>query len=265
MSLVRTETLDADARIVALRLDRAPVNALDPVLCNALREAVEQAVNDGARGLVLASADRPDGPTVFSAGLDVPHLLSLGDDRERVRAAWTAFFDAAHALASCPVPVVAAINGHAPAGGCVLALCCDYRIMAESPDSSRPLRIGLNETQVGLAVPEGVQHLLRRVVGTNRAERLLVAGEMVDVAHAQRIGLVDEVVPLGRVVARSQEWLTALLALPQDAMRRTRDIARADVVDAMQPARIALDDFLDAWYAPGTQQALQALVARLRR
>lgn len=265
MSLVRVETLDAGARILALRLDRAPVNALDPALCDALRGAVDRAVNDGAHGLVLASADRPDGPTVFSAGLDVPHLLSLGDDRERVRAAWTAFFNAARALASCPVPVVAAINGHAPAGGCVLALCCDYRVMAESPDPSRPLRIGLNETQVGLAVPEGVQHLLRRVVGTNRAERLLVAGEMVDVLQAQRIGLVDETVPLDRVVPRAQEWLAALLALPQDAMRRTRAIARTDVVDAMQPPRIALDDFLDAWYSPGTQQALQALVARLRR
>lgn len=265
MSLVRTDVLDADARIVALRLDRAPVNALDPALCDALREAVERAVSDGARGLVLASADRPDGPTVFSAGLDVPHLLSLGDERERLRAAWTAFFDAARALAACPVPVVAAINGHAPAGGCVLALCCDYRVMADSPDPARPLRIGLNETQVGLAVPEGVQHLLRRVVGANRAERLLVAGEMVDAASAQRIGLVDEIVPLDRVVDRATEWLAALLALPQDAMRRTRSIARADVADAMQPGRIALDDFLVAWYTPGTQQALQALVARLRR
>lgn len=265
MSLVRIEVLDADARILALRLDRAPVNALDPALCNALRGAIEQALGDGARGLVLASADRPDGPTVFSAGLDVPHLLSLGDDREKLRDAWNAFFDAARALASCPVPVVAALNGHAPAGGCVLALCCDYRVMAESPDPARPLRIGLNETQVGLAVPEGVQHLLRRVVGTNRAERLLVAGEMVDAAHAQQIGLVDETVPLERVVPRAHERLGALLALPQDALRRTREIARADVADAMQPARIALDGFLDAWYTPGTQQALQALVARLRR
>ncbi|WP_189454820.1 enoyl-CoA hydratase/isomerase family protein [Cognatilysobacter bugurensis] len=262
---MRIEVLDADAGIFALRLDRAPVNALDPALCNALREAVRQAVGDGARGLVLASAHRPDGPAVFSAGLDVPHLLSLGDDRERLRAAWTAFFDAARALASCPVPVAAAINGHAPAGGCVLALCCDYRIMADSPDPTRPLRIGLNETQVGLAVPEGVQHLLQRVVGVNRAERLLVAGEMVDTAQAQRIGLVDEVVPMDRVVPRAHEWLASLLALPQDAMRRTREIARADVGAAMQPARIALDEFLDAWYAPGTQQALQALVARLRR
>ena len=83
----------------------------------------------GAQGIVLAG-----GAKVFSAGLDVPHLLSLGDDREALMSAWQSFFDAARAVAECPVPVVAAIGGHAPAGGCVLALCCDYRVMARSED-----------------------------------------------------------------------------------------------------------------------------------
>lgn len=265
MSLVETLWLDEKTGIAEVRLARAPVNALDPDLCIALREAIDSAVADGARGIVLSAQHRPDGPTVFSAGLDVPHLLSLGDDRERLRAAWEAFFDAARALAGCPVPVVAAIGGHAPAGGCVLALCCDYRVMAASSDPDRPLRIGLNETQVGLAVPEGVQRLLRRVVGPYRAERLLVAGEMTDGAHAHSIGLVDAIAPADAVVRHAAEWLARLLALPQSAMLRTRAIARADVVEAMQPEHIALESFLDAWYAPGTQQALHALVARLRK
>jgi enoyl-CoA hydratase/carnithine racemase len=263
MSPVQVERLDDAAGIFEVRLARAPVNALDPALCNALRAGLDSAVNDGARGIVLASQRRPDGPTVFSAGLDVPHLLSLGADRERLRAAWESFFDAARALAACPVPVAAAIGGHAPAGGCVLALCCDYRVMAESPDATRPFRIGLNETQVGLAVPEGVQRLLRRVVGTHRAERLLVSGEMVSDRRALDIGLVDELAPIAEVDARARAWLTQLLELPGSAMRATRSIARADVVEAMQPGHIALDRFLDAWYAPDTQQALQALVARL--
>ena len=67
------------------------------------------------------------------------------------------FFQAARALAACPVPVVAALAGHSPAGGCVLALCCDYRIMADGP-----FRIGLNETQVGLVAPDGIQTLMAR-------------------------------------------------------------------------------------------------------
>lgn len=261
MSLVQTRRHDAD--IVELCLARAPVNALNPELCGDLHAALETAVNGGARGIVLSSQHRPEGPTVFSAGLDVPYLLSLGDDRERLRDAWEAFFDAARALAASPVPVVAAINGHSPAGGCVLALCCDYRIMATSADPARPFRIGLNETQVGLAVPDGVQRLLRRVVGPHRAERLLVAGAMPDAEQAHRLGLVDEVAAGDALLERALAWLASLLALPGDAVLTTRAIARADVLEALRPERIALDAFLHAWYAPGTQQALRALVARL--
>ncbi|MEP6634832.1 MAG: enoyl-CoA hydratase/isomerase family protein, partial [Luteimonas sp.] len=156
--------LSADhGAIRELTLARPPVNALNPALCDALRDTVAQAVADGVEGLVLVG-----GPKVFSAGLDVPHLLTL-EDRGALLAAWEAFFGAARALAECPTPVVAAIAGHAPAGGCVLALCCDYRVMA-----SGPFRIGLNETQVGLAVPAGVMRLMQRVVGQYRAERLLI-------------------------------------------------------------------------------------------
>src|SRR5688500_15390522 len=111
-----------------LRLARAPVNALNPELCLELGAMVRAASADGVQGLVLSG-----GPKVFSAGLDVPYLLSLGEDRPALMAAWESFFDAARALAAFPAPVVAAIAGHAPAGGCVLALCCDYRVLAGGP------------------------------------------------------------------------------------------------------------------------------------
>lgn len=257
------ETQRHASGIVEVRLARPPVNALDPALCTALAGAFGDAVASGARGIVLSSRVLPDAPMVFSAGLDVPFLLSLGDDRGRLRDAWERFFAAARAIASSPVPVAAAISGHAPAGGCVLALCCDYRVMARSPDPSRPLRIGLNETQVGLAAPEGIQRLLRRVVGPHRAERLLVAGAMPDSEQAMQIGLVDELAPRDQVVERALAWLESLLALPGEAMLQTRRIARAELVEALQPQHITLDAFLDAWALPGTQQALHALVARL--
>lgn len=236
-----------------LRLARPPVNALDPDLCRDLAAAIAHAVSNGAKGLVLSG-----GPKVFSAGLDVPHLLSLGEDRTALAAAWESFFDAARAVAGCAVPIVAAMAGHAPAGGCVLALCCDYRIMATGP-----YRIGLNETQVGLVAPEGVQHLMRRVVGAYRAERLLVAGAMLDTEQALQAGLVDELVDVDHVVPRALEWLQPLVSLPRQPMLRTRAIARTDLVAALDPARIALDDFLDAWGEPDTQAGLRALTARL--
>jgi len=239
--------------VLELALARPPVNALDPALCSQLARAVRDGIAAGAAGLVLSG-----GPKVFSAGLDVPHLLGLGDDRAAVRDAWGRFFDAVRAIGESPVPVVAAIAGHSPAGGCVLALCCDYRVMAEGP-----FRIGLNETQVGLVAPEGIQHLLRRVVGAYRAERMLIAGEMVDSARAFEIGLVDELAAIDAVGTRALAWLDALLALPRKPMLRTRQIARADLVAALQPERIQLEQFLDAWLEPDTQAGLRAMLARI--
>lgn len=247
------ERVDHGDGIVELKLARAPVNALDPALCRELRTALDAAVTAEARGIVLSG-----GPKVFSAGLDVPYLLGLGDDREALTAAWQSFFAAARALAACPVPVVAAIAGHAPAGGCVLALCCDYRVMA-----SGDYRIGLNEAQVGLVAPEGIQRLMRRAVGVGRAERLLVMGDLVEAERALQIGLVDELIDIEQVAARAREWLQQLLALPREAMLQTRQIARADLLEALQPEHIQLERFIEAWSAPGTQGALRALVARL--
>jgi enoyl-CoA hydratase/carnithine racemase len=239
-------------RVHELRLARPPVNALDPALCRDIVAAVTEAVDAGAEGLVLSG-----GPGVFSAGLDVPHLVRL-EGRAAVRAAWGDFFAAARALAGAPVPVVAAIDGHAPAGGCVLALCCDWRVMAAGP-----FRIGLNETQVGLVAPDGIQHLLRRAVGVARAGTMLVTGALVESSEALAIGLVDALAPPGEVVAAARTWLEPVLDLPRAAMLGTRAIARADLVAALSDARIDLDACVDAWDEPGTQAALRALVARL--
>lgn len=253
------ETID-HGDIREIRLARPPVNALNTELCRALIDAVNDAMGDGVRGIVLAG-----NPRIFSAGMDVPYLLSLGHDRKALLDAWQAFFGAARTLAESRVPVVAALTGHAPAGGCVLALCCDYRVMARSMDPARPFAIGLNETAVGLVVPEGIQQLMRRVVGPYRAERLLVAGAMVPAEQALQIGLVDELAEQPDVSARAVAWLQELLRLPHQPMLQTRALARRDVVQALDPGVIQLERFVDAWHAPDTQAALHALVDKLKK
>lgn len=251
------QTLD-HGRIRELRLARPPVNALDPALCRALITTLDAAVADGVDAVVLSGA-----PGIFSAGLDVPHLMALGQDRQALHAGWGAFFGAARSLAALRIPVVAALTGHAPAGGCVLSLCCDYRVMARSPNPAKPFMIGMNETQVGLAVPEGAQQLMRRVIGPYRAERLLVSGSMVAADEALRIGLVDTVVEVDQVVPHALEWLSTLLALPRAPMLLTRSLARADLVRALEPQNLDLERFVDGWYDADTQAGLRALLARL--
>jgi enoyl-CoA hydratase/carnithine racemase len=239
--------------ITEIRLARPPVNALDRSLLQALTEAIEQAPLNGARGIVLSGT-----LGMFSAGVDVPALL--GKDRAAVRAYWRDFFGTCAALARSPVPVVAAITGHSPAGGAVLALFCDYRVMAQGP-----FRIGLNEVQVGLSVPDCIQLALRRVVGPYRAERLLVSGAMIDAEQALACGFVDETTGVEQVSTRARHWLGELLALPTHAMLTTRRLARADLIDAYADIdALPMDDFLDGFFDPNTQAVLQALVARLK-
>lgn len=235
-----------------IRLARPPVNALDLELLQALVSAVESAPRNGARALVLSGGEK-----VFSGGLDVPYLMR--QDRAGLAATWSTFFAATRALARSPLPTAAAIAGHNPAGGCVLALCCDYRVMARGP-----FRIGLNETQVGLAVPDAIQFLMRRAVGAQKAERLIVAGAMVESEQALALGMVDALDEPTRVVAHAAEWLGTLLALPQGPMLATRRIARADIVAALEGFGEAdLDQFLDGWNSADTQAALHEVMKRL--
>ena len=243
-----------------IRMARPPVNALDNGLCRALIDALAAAIGDDVHGIVLSGSER-----VFSGGMDVPFLMSHGGNRAALLDSWNAFFGVVRALAASRVPVVAALTGHAPAGGCVLALCCDYRVMARSSDPERPFALGLNETQVGLVAPEGIQRLLRRVVGPHRAERLLVAGAMVPAERAFEIGLVDELAAAAEVVPRAVAWLQSLLQLPRQPMLQTRALARAEIIEAVAPENIQLERFVDNWHAPDTQAALQAVLARLKK
>ena len=242
-----------DHAIREIQLARPPVNALNLELLQALRKAIDDSVRDDVRGIVLSGA-----PGLFSAGVDVPALLQR--DRAGVREYWREFFALCGALARAPIPLVAAITGHSPAGGAVLALFCDYRVMAQGP-----YRIGLNEVQVGLIVPEAIQLALRRVVGTYRAERLLVAGAMIESAEALACGFVDEVTGVDQVTVRALHWLGELLALPAHAMLTTRALARADLAAAYADLdALPLDDFVEAFFHPETQATLQALVERLK-
>lgn len=247
------ERIEHGGGIRELRMNRPPVNALNADLIRNLRVAIEQAPRDGAQALVISGA-----PGLFSAGLDVPSLLQL--DRAAMEIVWRDFFGVCGALARSPIPSVAAITGHSPAGGAVIALFCDFRVMATGL-----YKIGLNEVQVGLTVPDCIQAALRRTVGIYRAERLLIEGAMLDSGAAHAIGLIDELADADHVVTRAIGWLTDLLALPRQAMLGTRAMARADLTALFaDPAKLPVESFLDGWFAPEAQATLHAMVERLK-
>jgi len=243
-----------DNEIRELRLARPPVNALNTEMVETLLEAVRSAQTDGTRALVLSGS-----PGLFSAGLDVPELLAL--DRAGMISFWNGLFGVLEALARSPIPVATAITGHSPAGGTVIALFSDYRIQAEGD-----FRLGLNEVQVGLVVPPVIHQALVRLIGAYRAERHLVAGQMIGVDRALEIGLIDEVQPADQVVSRAVDWCRTLLALPQHSMQATRALCRADLGALFDdPESLDAEGFAAFWFREETQATLKDMVKRLRK
>jgi enoyl-CoA hydratase/carnithine racemase len=237
-----------------LQLSRPPANALSPDLIAALRHAIESAPQDGARALVISGAAGR-----FSAGLDIPMLLTL--DRPAIAAMWRDFYALLAALARSSIPIVAAVTGHATAGGTVLPLFCDYRVAAHGE-----WKLGLNEVQVGLPLPPLIFAGLRRLVGAHQAERLAVGGLLISPEGAVRLGLVDELVSLDQVVSRAVEWSRGLLALPVDAMAITRRTARADLFEIFASSfDRELEQVNTTWWSPEAQTTLRVLVDRLAR
>ncbi len=255
-----------------LRMAHPPANALSPRLITALSAALAAAAADAAAGAAggvapagpAAGAGRPaalvlsGAPGMFSAGLDVPFLLTL--DRDGIRGLWRALYALLQAIAASPLPVVAAITGHSPAGGAVLALYCDLRVMAQGD-----FRIGLNEVRVGLPMPPVILAAARRLVGPRLAERLCVSGALVSPEEAERIGLVDELAPPERVLERALALAAELAALPPMAMADTRRLARADLAAMFDNAEAETEGLLDSWFRPEAQAIMRALVERLAR
>lgn len=237
-----------------LRLARPPANALSPELLEEIGTRVESAPAEGVRAVVLSGSEG-----IFTGGLDVPLLLSL-DHAGMVRAL-ERFFGTMAVLAGSRVPVAAAITGHSPAGGAVLSLFCDWRVMADGP-----FGIGFNEVRIGIPMPAVVADALTRVVGRRQAERLCQTGALLAPNEALAVGLVDQLVPVGRVVQTAVEWCAALTELPDHALRRTRGKVRADLVEIVERSRSRdIEELAGEWFRPEVQGPLRELAAQLGR
>jgi 3,2-trans-enoyl-CoA isomerase len=216
-----------------LRLARPPVNALNAELLRRIGEAVQGAAT--ASAIVITGQ-----PGVFSAGLDVRAMLEL--DRDGVAAVFVELWRVSRALARSPVPVLFGLTGHSPAGGTVLAIHGDYRILA-----SGDFRMGLNEVQVGLFPGPPIHGAFHRLVGGHSAQ-LLTRGALVDPATA---------------LARE------ICALPREPMLKTRELVRRDLVSlfgdpshSMHAEREFAAMAVDRWLIPSTQARLRQMFAK---
>lgn len=183
--------------------------------------------NEEIQALVLQSSS----PTIFSAGLD---LMEMHDPKpERLDAFWRSFQNLYFALYGSRLACIAAIEGHAPAAGCMLALSCDYRIMAATDNTAKPT-IGLNESKLGIAAPSWLAQQMIDTVGRRQAEFALSLGNLYSSEQALDIMLVDEVVAKDKVRARAVAEAAKWVAIPAHARVASKQLIRKHRLDTLR-------------------------------
>jgi enoyl-CoA hydratase len=237
--------------LAVVHLTCGKANALNPRTLAALERALDEARGGDARGLVLTGYDR-----FFSAGLDLVGLYGL---ERGVMDEFMARFDAVMLrVFAYPRPVVAALTGHAVAGGAVLALACDARVMGATAG-----RFGLNEIRLGVPFPASALEIVRYAVPARSVEEVLYDGELFDSRAALERGLVTEIVD-GDVLEVAGRMCGRLATAPTSAFETIKTALKAPAVEraqaTLQPLRRA---FVDAWYAPEARRRIGEARVRL--
>jgi enoyl-CoA hydratase len=228
-------------------------NALDGQLVGALRDSFERLHADGAPAVVLASAH----PSLFCPGWD---LKFLGDaDREAVGAFLVAFNALILRIFSYPGPTAAAIGGHSVAGGCLLSLAFDLRVMAEG----RP-RQGLSELNLGVPVPGNCMRMLRARLSSPALDHLVFRGEGCTAQKARELGVVHRTALPEEALSVTEIELGKLARRPRRAFVESKRFLFGDIWKMMAESRPDENDaFLDCWFEDETRGRISDVASRL--
>jgi enoyl-CoA hydratase/carnithine racemase len=241
--------------VAIVELNRPKAHALNKHLVNDIRDAfMHLRESKNIDGAILTATGN-----IFCAGLDVVELY--GYNETQLDHFWGEFGRMVHDLVSFPKPLVAAVNGHAPAGGCVLAMCCDYRFMAEGQG-----RIGLNEVPVGIVLPKPIVELARHVLGDTRASDMIFHGALLFPEQAGSFGLVHATVPADQLLECAQDKLLSWLALPQEPWRQAKAVLRAPLLKAMDlEFSDAYGETVRHWWSTESRATVGKMVERLQK
>jgi Delta3-Delta2-enoyl-CoA isomerase len=241
--------LAIEEELAEVRLERGKVNAIDERLVEELSACLGQLADDPrVRATILTGTG-----SFFSFGFDVPHFLGYS------KGAFTEYLGSFTALYrdlfSHPKPIVAALNGHAVAGGCMLAIACDARIMIGGK-----AKIGLNEIGFGSSVFAGSVGMLRFCVGERRAQQILYAGALYSAEEALALGLVDAVATAHGLADEARRAARQLAGKDADAFRNIKRLLRKPVVEEMLARETqSIREFVEIWYSEATRKRLQEI------
>lgn len=230
---VRVERM---ASVAILRFDRPPANALDLGAIEQIGETIRDLVeSDEVRGVVLTGSG-----AYFCAGLDLKALATYSREQQRVLV--QRVNEMVAEVYSAPVPLVAAINGHALAGGLVYALLCEHRLAAQGA-----FHVGLSEVRVGIPFPASTLEVIRAELTASVARRLVLAGAYLDPDGAQKAGIVDEVVPPEQLLNRAVEVAKEVGSMPREGYARIKGQVRGAIVARLREIEAGGDPMLDEW------------------
>jgi enoyl-CoA hydratase/carnithine racemase len=238
--------------LAVLRFNGIHGNAVNERLLDGLDQALAATTADGAvRGILLAAAGK-----LFCPGLDL-QVLS-GFDRVGMDAFMAKFSRVMLTLYTAPLPVAAAVHGHAIAGGCVLAMTTDWRVLR------RDALIGLNEIRVGVPLPWGVVQILREAVPGPRVEEVCLLGRNYTNEEALATGLVHEIAGDGAVERQALARLEELAEKDARSFAITKGYLRRPAAERIRGFEASLrNEFLDCWFSGPTQRRILEIVAGL--
>jgi enoyl-CoA hydratase/carnithine racemase len=249
-------TTESQEGLLIVTMSRGKANALNGAMVEELSAMVERARSDeSVRGVVLAS----DRPKFFSGGFDVMEVFEF--DRETMTEFFGRFIDLYEGLLDLPRPVVAAVSGHAFAGGAVLALGCDSRVMAEGDYG-----FALNEINLGIVLPPGMIRMAVRAAGARSARELVVEGRTFTPRQSLEAGLASEVVAPEDALEQAVRRARALAEKPPSTYGSVKRLFNE--VAGLPPAasdRAALGRFIEHWFSHECVQRRQALIETLKR
>lgn len=242
-------------RLAIITLNRGKSNALNREMVTELTDMLHNIDNDpNIGGAILTGKE-----SFFSAGLDLIELYNYNE--QEAESFWHLFLNFVAKITAFKKPLVCAINGHSPAGGCVMALACDARIMAEGK-----YIIGLNEVPVGIIVPNSIFTLYSFWLGEANATRSLLEGKLFNPETALAIGLVDEVVKQESILTAAERTARKYMAFESTTWQQSKLNIRRSLIastSADQSADLAI--MLKQWWSPSTRAILKTIIDNLQR